>query len=477
MAQALTKNFLAVVLVLSLGLAGSFSAKADAGTAIGGAALEENSGPLAMMEKSFNTPGNDESLDGSEKAFLFGRPFWRPYWFLDGKILLYYAPIWTYSHTGFWGGWYPYYYHNYYYYPWYGPVFCHPCCWNLNWHYWWWQWPWRNNCYYSNYWYQGCWWWWHPWQGGTYFYGFLDRLQYRYWYPYPRTTYWWSWYWCFNGRVYCMEVVTLGDAQDGGRVLPLDNAVLDNLEVSEHTFSVNGGKVQGSFLSQSGEPLDRVPVNALPEYYAMLGANPEDMASFMESDIYQNLLSHSLPGDQVLVQYAEFIIEDNGYAEISFLQSDDGNAMEITEGEQASYEITLAAVPEADVFVTVTPSVNAEKIDLGAGPGVPVVLHFPAGDPGPRAVNVQVLDNDVQNRHELAVLTHTVESLGPLKAGVEIPAVPIAIKDNECGSKGYLFGDVNRDCNVNFLDVVIIADDWVSCTDPSRPECVAAPGY
>ncbi len=42
-----------------------------------------------------------------------------------------------------------------------------------------------------------------------------------------------------------------------------------------------------------------------------------------------------------------------------------------------------------------------------------------------------------------------------------------------CGSAGtvYLSGDVNRDCYVNLKDYVLIAEQWLLCTDPALPEC------
>jgi hypothetical protein len=39
----------------------------------------------------------------------------------------------------------------------------------------------------------------------------------------------------------------------------------------------------------------------------------------------------------------------------------------------------------------------------------------------------------------------------------------------ECGSWGYLAGDVNKDCYVNFKDFAQMAEDWLLCTHPSDP--------
>ena len=403
---------------------------------------------------------------------------WKPYWFLDAKLLLHYNPGFSYAYTGFWGGWYPYHYYSpylhysYYYYPWYGPVSCHPCCWSLNWHYWWWDWPWKNNCQYSGYWNQGCWWWWHPWRGNPYFWGFLDRLSYRYWYPYPRTTFWWSWYWYYNGKGRCLEVVTLGDAEEGGRVLPLDDAVLDNLEVESHEFDVNGGRYTGEFTSSAGPGLERITVEDLPGYYLGLGASDEDLAAFERSDVYQNLLAHSAPGDEVFVQWAEFSIPEPRI----LIDQPQGGSMLITEGGQNSYEITLATPPKFDVAIEIKPEAGTAPIDLGNGLGNPVTVNFPSGDAGPRTVTVTAPEDTEQERNELAVVTHTVLSEDPEYFDAELPAVTIGIEDNDLGAWGFLEGDINRDGYVNISDAAIMAYSWALCTDPGEPGCLIAGG-
>ena len=353
------------------------------------------------------------------------RPLWRPFWFLDAKIMLHYTPFPVYANTGFWGGWYPYHYYYNYYYSWYGPVFCHPCCWPMHWHYWWWDWPWRFNCQYSGYWYQGCWWWWHPWRGGPHFWGFLDRVSYSYWHHQPCITYWWSWYWLYNGRGRCLEIITLGDDEGGGLVLPLDNTVLDNLVVESHEFNVNGGKFEGVFTSpDGGEGVARVRVFDLLDHYIKLGADEEDITALENSDVYQNLLSNSGPDDEVLVQIAEFEIPD---PEILITQP--GDSTIIQKGQRGSYELSLRTPSEYDVAITVTPQVNAERINLGSGAGKPITLHFPPGDTGPRMVDVSVLEDDMQERSELAVVTHTVESEDKNYLNYELPSVQIAITD------------------------------------------------
>ena len=256
-------------------------------------------------------------------------------------------------------------------------------------------------------------------------------------------------------------MVTLGDAAYGGRIVPLDDAVLDNLQVDSHKFNVNGGRYEGAFSS-----VVPVKVEDLLDYYLGLGASEEDLIAFEESGVYQNLLGNSLGGDEVLVQWAEFPI-----GQPSIVISEPEGPAPVGEGGAYRYEISLASPSELGVAIDVRPTMNANEIDLGEGPGNPITLDFPAGDVGPRTVTVVAVEDDEQEHSEVAVLTHTVLSEDPGYADAELPPVPIGIEDNELGAWGYLAGDVNRDGKVDFRDVAVIADSWAGCTNPGDPSC------
>jgi hypothetical protein len=42
-----------------------------------------------------------------------------------------------------------------------------------------------------------------------------------------------------------------------------------------------------------------------------------------------------------------------------------------------------------------------------------------------------------------------------------------------CGALGmvYLEGDVNKDCYVNMLDIAVLGEDWLKCSDPANSSC------
>ncbi len=53
--------------------------------------------------------------------------------------------------------------------------------------------------------------------------------------------------------------------------------------------------------------------------------------------------------------------------------------------------------------------------------------------------------------------------------------MPTMVVDNpqpHCGDMGYLDSDLNKDCAVDFLDLAILANDWLKCTDPQGLNCM-----
>jgi hypothetical protein len=258
-----------------------------------------------------------------------------------------------------------------------------------------------------------------------------------------------------------MRIVTLGDQQDGGRVLPLDTAVLDDLQVDSHQFNVNGGQDEGDF-----SPLVPVEVEELPDYYLGLGACEEDLPAFKESRVFDDLSSYSGPDDKVLVQWAEFSTEQ---PHILIMPSD--GSIEIEEGEQAGYEITLPRPPELPVAITVQPAVNADEIDLGNGPGNPITLNFPAGQVGPVPVTITAVEDDEHERSELGAVSLIVETEDFNYEDAIAPAITFAMWDNDLAGWGYLDGDINQDGYVDFTDVAMLADSWAGCTDPQGAQC------
>ncbi len=60
-----------------------------------------------------------------------------------------------------------------------------------------------------------------------------------------------------------------------------------------------------------------------------------------------------------------------------------------------------------------------------------------------------------------------INSFGMLDNIFAFPSVPPA-----CGEWGYSDADVNEDCYVNLIDFALMAESWLTCTDPLDSNCV-----
>lgn len=142
--------------------------------------------------------------------------------------------------------------------------------------------------------------------------------------------------------------------------------------------------------------------------------------------------------------------------------TESGGATEATEGGSGDdYEIVLGAEPTETVQVTATPG-DAE-IDIGNGPGVPLVLDFTTENwQTPRTVSVAAFDDDMyegKSAHK-TLITHTAN--GGEYTGINVRSVEVSVIDNEltCGDWGYFMTDLDRNCYVDLRDFAKFAMEW-----------------
>jgi hypothetical protein len=167
--------------------------------------------------------------------------------------------------------------------------------------------------------------------------------------------------------------------------------------------------------------------------------------------------------------------------EIAYLYDDgkgnlptEGPYVEITEsgsdtvveenGATDNYSIVLKSEAMAAVQITATPS--DDQIDLGGGPGVPVILNFTIADwDVSQTVSITAYDDNVYEGKSphTTTITHAAVSSDQDYDGISISSVEVDVIDNEetCGDWGYLPTDLNRDCYVNFADFAIFAEQWL----------------
>ena len=196
-------------------------------------------------------------------------------------------------------------------------------------------------------------------------------------------------------------------------------------------------------------------------------AYPELVATFDDMAVWRRALSTAEIWEIYTAGRAGQSFAD--YAGVSaYVQiTESGGATEVTEGGSGDdYEIVLSAQPTETVQVTATP--GDAQINIGSGPGVPLVLDFTTGNwQTPRTVSVTAFDDDIyegETAHKTTI-THTAD--GGEYTGVTISSVEVSVIDDEltCGDWGYFATDLNRDCYVDLRDFAKFALEWLTSPD------------
>jgi hypothetical protein len=122
-------------------------------------------------------------------------------------------------------------------------------------------------------------------------------------------------------------------------------------------------------------------------------------------------------------------VADNDVAAV--LVTESGGSTDVDEqGPTAdSYTIVLGSAPAAYVDIVVNPD---EQSDVGAGPGVPILITFGPGTWNTaRAVTVTADDDSVVEGPHTSTITHSVFSGDPLYNGISVADVIANITDND----------------------------------------------
>jgi hypothetical protein len=166
------------------------------------------------------------------------------------------------------------------------------------------------------------------------------------------------------------------------------------------------------------------------------------------------------------------VVDDEKYLVII-----DGNSLEVSEEGPTSdlFSVNLGVSPSGTVVVDITTD--------GEVTVWPEQLTFDSSNYDiPNNVTVTAVDDpNIEDVPHIGIVTLTVEVGGSVVEffGQELSVI---VNENDCGAWGYLDGDVNRDCTVDFTDFGALAGNWISCTNPADPNCEDAreeelPGY
>ena len=141
------------------------------------------------------------------------------------------------------------------------------------------------------------------------------------------------------------------------------------------------------------------------------------------------------------------------------------NELNVSEEDTTSdsYTIELTYPPTADVNISLSDISDINQVLI-----VPDELVFTSTDWNvPQIVTVTAID-DIISEPDMhpAVIHHIVESDDLGYDGFVIDDVVLNIAENECGAWGILPGDLNNDCHVDFVDMALIAAEWLDSTMP-----------
>ena len=145
--------------------------------------------------------------------------------------------------------------------------------------------------------------------------------------------------------------------------------------------------------------------------------------------------------------------------------------LEIEEGKSGSFDVSIGSDPGKEVQVTITPADDLLSLTVGQA-------SYQPGEPA-----VFVLNSDSLNKTVTAATADDDEGIGNRKSSISIRVndaeynplsdieVTIIEDDPVCGDWGYSAMDFNRDCYVDFYDLVIFAEQWLTCTHPEDIQC------
>ncbi len=85
-------------------------------------------------------------------------------------------------------------------------------------------------------------------------------------------------------------------------------------------------------------------------------------------------------------------------------------------------------------------------------------------------VTIAAIDDSlIEADPEEVTVTATASSSNPDWDGLSVADVTVFVLENECGARGYLLVDLNKDCVVGLGDLAMFASQFGTCTDPQFP--------
>ncbi len=248
------------------------------------------------------------------------------------------------------------------------------------------------------------------------------------------------------------DVVLTNAPTDTVTVTVDPNGILGQATVSSQNGNMVGDALELTFTTSDWDQPQTVTVTVIDD------SDSEDRFSnpiVFGTDSTDPDFASGYVSDYVMVT-----IYDNERADLVVFQT--GIDTFVSEhGDTDTYVVAVSKEPSSDVTVNCVDNFSQVQLD-------PATFALTSTDWMPKTVTVSAVDDvSVENDPHITTVINTVSGGG---YNDEMP-LTVRIVENDCGSWGFLRGDINQDCKVNIEDLVEVVDDWVECTFPDSSDC------
>ncbi len=144
--------------------------------------------------------------------------------------------------------------------------------------------------------------------------------------------------------------------------------------------------------------------------------------------------------------------------------------MNVTEdGHPASFNISITSDPgNAPVEITISDYLSPDQVEI-----TPAVVTFNSSNwQNAVEITVSAIDDVFFERptHDTRLSFAVAASDTSPYYGISLNDIEVYIEDNDCGSHGFSYADVNLDCVVDMRDFAFFALEWIECSNPD-PDC------
>ncbi|HKQ46704.1 MAG TPA: hypothetical protein VJZ71_01395 [Phycisphaerae bacterium] len=234
-----------------------------------------------------------------------------------------------------------------------------------------------------------------------------------------------------------------------------DVAGVSLVESDNVTEVAEGGATDSFTIGLSSQPVADVTINVSPDSQLDLGSGPGvavtltfttanwDLAQAVTALAVDDAIAEGPHTGAVAIQvasadgaYDELVVPgvsvqilDNDSTGVVISESGNDTSVNETGPTSDDFSVQLSSEPTADVNVTLA---TTARLDLGAGPGLPLILTFTSANWNiPQTVNVTAVDDVFADGSGIIDIAFAVGSFDTSYAGMLVPPVHVNLIDND----------------------------------------------